>query len=174
MLMLLTRFGILMHLRGAGPLRAHHKDPRGEVQICTCLACLCATLPHSLNSNSKFQLKLFANQANISGISKLELSLRDVLIEADKKLANIITTQVQRLDKVIENVLQLSKQQTHGTETIELNQWLAHFCEEFILSSDIQAFQLQLETRDKEVFVLQNRKFRTNRNNWKFGTDTKI
>ena len=39
----------------------------------------------SLNSDSKFQLKLFANQANISGISKLDLSLRDVLIEADKK-----------------------------------------------------------------------------------------
>ena len=53
----------------------------------------------ALNSNSKFQLKLFANQANISGISKLQLSLRDVLIEADKK--NLyINSNIGRVGKI--------------------------------------------------------------------------
>jgi len=76
------------------------------------------------------------------------------LIKADTKLANIITTQVRRLDKVVENVLQLSRQQKSGTETIELNQWLKHFCDEFIQSSSISAEQLQFEMPDTEVMVL--------------------
>ncbi len=73
---------------------------------------------------------------------------------ADKKLSNIITTQVQRLDRVVENVLQLSRQQKSSNETIKLKQWLEHFCDEFIQCSRINASQLQLESKNSEVVIL--------------------
>jgi len=73
---------------------------------------------------------------------------------ADKKLTNIITTQVQRLDKVIENVLQLSKSQKGSTDTIELNQWLNSFREEFLLSYNLNSDQVILENVDNDIFVL--------------------
>ena len=76
------------------------------------------------------------------------------LNNADKKLSSIITAQVKRLDKVLENVLQLSRQHKNNAETIELKQWLHHFCEEFILSSHLKPSQLTLEIKEAEIHVL--------------------
>jgi len=73
---------------------------------------------------------------------------------ADKKLTNIITTQVKRLDKVIENVLQLSKSHKGSTDAIELNKWLNSFREEFLLSCNLNSEQITLETTDDDIFVL--------------------
>ncbi len=74
--------------------------------------------------------------------------------EADKKLTNIITTQVQRLDKVIQNVLQLSRQQKGPPETIELNLWLNNFCTEFIDANNLRTEQLQLQLLETNLVVL--------------------
>ncbi len=76
------------------------------------------------------------------------------LDSADKKLTGIITTQVQRLDKIVENVLELSRSKKGNAETIELNTWLKNFCDEFLQSNNLQAEQLSLETLDKNIFVL--------------------
>lgn len=60
--------------------------------------------------------------------------------EADKKLTHIINTQVKRLDKIVNNVLQLSKQQQNEPEEILLNTWLENFkqefCQNYTLSND--------------------------------------
>ncbi len=76
------------------------------------------------------------------------------LEEPDKNLTTIITTQVQRLDKVVENVLQLSRQQKSEADTIELNSWLENFINEFLQSSKIKPKQIQLIKHNEEVFVL--------------------
>ena len=74
----------------------------------------------------------------LSAINHASQLLQEAELDAaDKKLTNIITTQVQRLDKVVENVLQLSRPQKGSTETIELNQWLNSFREEFLLSNNL-------------------------------------
>ena len=73
---------------------------------------------------------------------------------ADRKLTQIITTQVQRLDRVIENVLQLSRQQKGDAENINLNQWLKDFRQNFLTTSKLQANQFQLDAADKDINVL--------------------
>ncbi len=72
----------------------------------------------------------------------------------DKKLATIITAQVRRLDKVLENVLQLSRQHKNSTETIEIKPWMEHFCDEFILSSHLKKSQIKLEIINENIIVL--------------------
>lgn len=76
------------------------------------------------------------------------------LDEADTKLTGIITTQVRRLDKVVENVLELSRSKKGNTEIIELNSWLKHFYEEFLQSNNLQVEQINLETSKENIAIL--------------------
>ena len=64
--------------------------------------------------------------------------------EADKKLTGIINTQARRLNNIIENVLQLSRQQRGTPEKIFLYEWLTKFRDEFISSHSLQAYQIQI------------------------------
>ena len=66
----------------------------------------------------------------------------------------IITTQVQRLDKVIQNVLQLSKDHKSSNETIHLNDWLLSFCKEFKQNNDLSDEQLTLSPLKEDTVVL--------------------
>ena len=76
------------------------------------------------------------------------------LDKADKKLTDIITTQVQRLDKVIQNVLQLSKEHKSNHETINLKDWLLNFCHEFKQNNDLSDEQLTLSPMQENTVVL--------------------
>ncbi len=76
------------------------------------------------------------------------------LDSADKKLTGIITTQVQRLDKVVENVLELSRSKKGNTEIINLNTWLHQFIEEFLQMNHLQAEQVILKTIEEDISVL--------------------
>ncbi len=75
---------------------------------------------------------------------------------ADTKLTQIITTQVQRLDKVIENVLQLSRQETTQPQAINLQQWLVDFKEEFCQSHQLTTEQLLTEFKTEHLTILFN------------------
>ena len=76
------------------------------------------------------------------------------LSEADKKLADIITTQVQRLDKVVENVLQLSRKQKGEADVFELHHWLIQFCTDFLPLSKLKKEQLQLEILSEDINII--------------------
>ncbi len=76
------------------------------------------------------------------------------LNKADTKLTGIITTHVQRLDKVVQNVLQLSRQQKSDVASIELNHWLKNFKNEFLQSSQLQHEQLKLELSAHSLVIL--------------------
>ncbi len=78
------------------------------------------------------------------------------LNEADAKLTQIITTQVQRLDKVVRNVLDLSRQNTSEPDIISLNHWLKNFKQEFSASHELADHQLQLEFTDDDIEILFN------------------
>jgi len=73
---------------------------------------------------------------------------------ADKKLTGIINTQVNRLNGIVENVLQLSRQQRGTPETIKLYQWLLKFREEFISTHSLQAYQIRILIEPDDIEIL--------------------
>ena len=73
---------------------------------------------------------------------------------ADKKLTNIINTQANRLNGIVESVLQLSRQQRGTPESINLQQWLVQFREEFITTNNLQAYQLQIQIKPTDIDIL--------------------
>jgi len=72
----------------------------------------------------------------------------------DKKLTDIINTQVQRLNSVIENVLQLSRQQRGVSEPIELLPWLQKFKDEYIASQGLDKRQIQIHIKPENTRIL--------------------
>lgn len=73
---------------------------------------------------------------------------------ADTKLTKIINTQVIRLNGIVENVLQLSRQQRGTPEAIDLYQWLLQFREEFIATNDLLEQQLQIKIIPDDIAIL--------------------
>ena len=73
--------------------------------------------------------------------------------EADKKLTGIINTQVKRLNGIVENVLQLSRQQRGTPETINLQQWLVKFREEFVSTHKLQAYQIHIKISPQDINI---------------------
>ena len=77
---------------------------------------------------------------------------------ADKKLTSIINTQAKRLNNIVENVLQLSRQQRGTPEAIDLYQWLIQFKEECVSTHNLQASQIiiQIDHQGTEILFDSN------------------
>ena len=73
---------------------------------------------------------------------------------ADIKLGNIINTQVQRLNHTIENILQLSRQDSSNRESINLFSWLNDFKAEFCSSKGLADEQLFIDIKPRETEIL--------------------
>jgi len=72
----------------------------------------------------------------------------------DAKLTHIINTQVERLNTLVENVLQLSRQQ-HGTpQRLNIHNWLINFREEFCLSNGLADSQITLDHGQESLSIL--------------------
>ena len=74
--------------------------------------------------------------------------------EADKKLTGIINTQAKRLNGIVENVLQLSRQQRGTPEVLNLYQWLLQFRKEFVATHNLHAYQLQIQIKPQTIEIL--------------------
>lgn len=72
----------------------------------------------------------------------------------EKKLTSIINTQVQRLNGVVENVLQLSRQQRGSAEIIELLPWLQIFKQEWIASHGLKDEQVHIRIEPDDTRIL--------------------
>jgi len=91
----------------------------------------------------------------LSGINHASQLLSESKLDpADKKLTDIISTQVQRLDKVINNVLQLSRQDQGAPESIDLKNWLENFKKELIETNELQEKQLILNIKSNNLKIL--------------------
>ncbi len=75
------------------------------------------------------------------------------LDEKDKDLADIIVEHCQRVNTIVENVLQLSRQREPNLQSLELNQWLAEFVEELLLQHGLNPTHIQLTTLNSDLFV---------------------
>jgi len=73
---------------------------------------------------------------------------------SNTKLSNIINTQVQRLNHTIENILQLSRQNSSSRENINLYTWLDSFKTEFCNSQALSAEQLLIDITPKSTEIL--------------------
>ena len=74
--------------------------------------------------------------------------------ESDRKLTGIINTQVLRLNGIVENVLQLSRQQRGTPETIELLPWLQEFRSEFTATQKLHAYQIDIKIHPRDLRIL--------------------
>ena len=73
---------------------------------------------------------------------------------SDKKLTSIINTQAKRLNGIVENVLQLSRQQRGTPEAINLYQWLIQFREECVSTHNLQVPQIQINIHPQSIEIL--------------------
>jgi two-component system sensor histidine kinase PilS (NtrC family) len=73
--------------------------------------------------------------------------------EADSKLTKIINTQAVRLNSIVENVLQLSRQQRGTPEKIDLYHWLQTFREEFVSTRSLHAYQIQIKLIPQDIAI---------------------
>lgn len=72
---------------------------------------------------------------------------------ANQKLARIISTQTQRLNGVVKNVLQLSRKQSSTPDVIDLNTWLNEFKNEFCTTHGMQAQQIEINITPETLAV---------------------
>jgi len=70
------------------------------------------------------------------------------------KLARIITTQTQRLNGIVKNVLQLSRKQYNQPEIINLKNWLIQFRHEFCSSNVINEHQIDITIQPESISIL--------------------
>ncbi len=62
----------------------------------------------------------------------------------DQRLTDIISQQSKRLDKIVDNVMQLSQRKATHTETIDLALWLEQFKTEFCQGMNLNEHNIQL------------------------------
>jgi len=90
----------------------------------------------------------------LSAINHAAQLLQESQLEpGDQKLTGIITTQVQRLDTIVKNVLQLSRQSQGQYEIINLHSWLQNFCVEFARDNRLAEQQISLQCDDKNISI---------------------
>jgi two-component system sensor histidine kinase PilS (NtrC family) len=80
------------------------------------------------------------------------LNESEELDKADKRLSEIIYNHSKRMDKVIENVLQLSRRSAPNPENICLNEWLDKFVSEFSYE-DGREFDIELLTHQQQYNI---------------------
>lgn len=68
------------------------------------------------------------------------------LAENDADLANIIVDHCQRVNTIVENVLQLSRQREPNLQSLELAQWLREFVDELLLQRGLTPAHIELHS----------------------------
>ncbi len=69
----------------------------------------------------------------------------DTIGADDQKLCNIITNHAARMNRTIENVLQLSRRNASNPQRIELKKWLSEFVESIVQNQPNAVIELQCE-----------------------------
>ena len=81
------------------------------------------------------------------------LAESDKLSTADKRLTQIIHKHTERVNAIIENVMQLSRRGNAKPELIKLKPWLEHFASEFVMSLQINEEELQINVQADDLIV---------------------
>lgn len=76
----------------------------------------------------------------------------EALDKADLRLSEIIQNHCQRMNQIVENVLQLSRRSTARPERIQLNQWIESYIDDYCASNQ-ETIDIQLDQHDGEYTV---------------------
>lgn len=76
------------------------------------------------------------------------------LQSADQRLTHIIGENAQRVNTIIENVLQISRRQTSSPLQLTLHDWLEDFRDEFCRAEGLPPDRLRLEIQPRDLQVL--------------------
>lgn len=74
--------------------------------------------------------------------------------EADRRMIEIINNHCSRLNEIIENILQLSRRERSRPESLDLNEWVLEFVDEYCASNDLGGDQLQARIDPHEVVAV--------------------
>jgi two-component system sensor histidine kinase PilS (NtrC family) len=143
---LLPRFGELKTAQGKGALviledSAQMARQTQQVKLAS-LGRLTASIAHEIRN----PLGAISHAAQL-------LEESEHLDKADKRLTEIIGTHTQRVNTIIENVLQLSRRSASHPQVLDLADWLDKFREEFLQSENIPADQLELDLEPQDLTV---------------------
>jgi len=81
------------------------------------------------------------------------LNESEALSAEDGRLMTIISDHTQRVNTVIQNVLQLSRSDTSMPQRIELKAWLKNFIDEFTLGSNCETWQIDLSANPEDIAI---------------------
>ena len=73
--------------------------------------------------------------------------------DGDKRLTEIIHKHTERVNAIIENVLQLSRRGNANPESLQLKQWLANFAAEFAMSLQIDPQEVRIDVHPETLMV---------------------
>jgi len=76
------------------------------------------------------------------------------LNQSDKRLTEIIHTHTERVNGIIENILQLSRRGNTSPTIIKLYEWMERFINEFILSENIDSAAISFNMAPKEITIM--------------------
>jgi len=143
---LLPRFGELKTAQGTGALiiledSAQLARQTQQIKLAS-LGRLTASIAHEIRN----PLGAISHAAQL-------LEESDHLAQADKRLTEIIGTHTQRVNTIIENVLQLSRRSASQPQELNLGDWLNTFREEFLQVENISSDQLELDLEPQDLAV---------------------
>ena len=143
---LLPRFGELKTAQGDGALiiledSAQLARQTQQIKLAS-LGRLTASIAHEIRN----PLGAISHAAQL-------LEESEHLAKADKRLTEIITTHTQRVNTIIENVLQLSRRSASHPQQLNLEDWLEAFREEFLQVENIPSDQLELDLEPQDLSV---------------------
>ena len=75
------------------------------------------------------------------------------LTTQDRRLTEIIQIQSQRMNRIIENVLQLSRRHPSNREKIHLNAWLPDYLDKFILENNLPQSRFRVQIGGDQLYA---------------------
>ncbi len=106
------------------------------------LGCLTASIAHEIRNPL----------GAISHAGQL-LSEAPELSTQDHRLTEIIQSHCQRVNKIIEDILQLSRREPSKRKKIELNHWIKSYLQIFIQTSDCDLTSFKIESKSDNLWV---------------------
>lgn len=81
------------------------------------------------------------------------LSEAPALSTQDQRLTSIIQSHCQRVNKIIEDILQLSRRDPSKKEKINLNQWMPHYLQSFIQGIDCEPEHFKIVNKAPNLWI---------------------